>query len=291
MSVIVWILLRLGLGLLASKVVSTTGEGTVVDILLGIVGAVVGGWLFNVFWRRRSDRLPDRQPLQRRCRRHRRRYFSGALPRLLPSANAVISAAPLALTILRPISGWNFVALSIQVNAPPRVFGQLHPAAPDPPSPRFRQATFRCGLAETAQRRTSCGRQSCAATSACRCPRARAALVLWRLLGLRAVPFRLWGRRSRPHRSDRFDRSVASLNPVRPGKAAHAVPQQRRSRDTSVRSSRPGERDRRLALRAVRLAMERGGAGGVGERRAAPAEFRKLRRRNLNPLRSSPQCR
>lgn len=49
MSVIVWILLRLGLGLLASKVVSTTGEGTVVDILLGIVGAVVGGWLFNVF--------------------------------------------------------------------------------------------------------------------------------------------------------------------------------------------------------------------------------------------------
>jgi uncharacterized membrane protein YeaQ/YmgE (transglycosylase-associated protein family) len=40
MSMIVWILL--GLGLLASKIVSTTGEGTVVDILLGIVGAVVG---------------------------------------------------------------------------------------------------------------------------------------------------------------------------------------------------------------------------------------------------------
>ena len=28
---------------------STTGEGTVVDILLGIVGAVIGGWLFNLF--------------------------------------------------------------------------------------------------------------------------------------------------------------------------------------------------------------------------------------------------
>lgn len=34
---------------MASKTVSTTGEGTVVDILLGIVGAVVGGWLFNLF--------------------------------------------------------------------------------------------------------------------------------------------------------------------------------------------------------------------------------------------------
>jgi len=49
MSIIVWILLGLGLGLIASKVVSTTGEGTVVDILLGIVGAVVCGWLFDVF--------------------------------------------------------------------------------------------------------------------------------------------------------------------------------------------------------------------------------------------------
>ena len=49
MSMIVWILLGLGLGLIASKIVSTTGEGTVVDILLGIVGAVIGGWLFAQF--------------------------------------------------------------------------------------------------------------------------------------------------------------------------------------------------------------------------------------------------
>ena len=49
MSMIVWILLGLGLGLIASKVVSTTGEGTVVDILLGVVGAVLGGWLFDLF--------------------------------------------------------------------------------------------------------------------------------------------------------------------------------------------------------------------------------------------------
>jgi len=49
MALIVWILLGVGLGLLASKVVSTTGEGTVVDILLGVVGALAGGWLFNAF--------------------------------------------------------------------------------------------------------------------------------------------------------------------------------------------------------------------------------------------------
>ena len=46
---IVWILLGGVVGLLASKIVSTTGEGTVVDILLGLVGAVIGGWLFNLF--------------------------------------------------------------------------------------------------------------------------------------------------------------------------------------------------------------------------------------------------
>jgi uncharacterized membrane protein YeaQ/YmgE (transglycosylase-associated protein family) len=49
MSMIVWILLGLVLGLVASKIVSTTGEGTVIDIQLGIVGAVIGGWLFTLF--------------------------------------------------------------------------------------------------------------------------------------------------------------------------------------------------------------------------------------------------
>jgi uncharacterized membrane protein YeaQ/YmgE (transglycosylase-associated protein family) len=49
MSMIGCILLGLVLGLIASKIVSTTGEGTVVDILLGIVGAVIGGWLFAQF--------------------------------------------------------------------------------------------------------------------------------------------------------------------------------------------------------------------------------------------------
>jgi uncharacterized membrane protein YeaQ/YmgE (transglycosylase-associated protein family) len=49
MSMMVWILLGLALGLLASKIVSTTGEGTVVDILLRIVGAAIGDWLFKLF--------------------------------------------------------------------------------------------------------------------------------------------------------------------------------------------------------------------------------------------------
>jgi uncharacterized membrane protein YeaQ/YmgE (transglycosylase-associated protein family) len=49
MSMIVWILVGLVLGLIASKIVSTTGEGTVVHILLGIVGAVIAGWLFAQF--------------------------------------------------------------------------------------------------------------------------------------------------------------------------------------------------------------------------------------------------
>ena len=49
MLLIIWIVLGVALGLIASKIVSTTGEGTVVDILLGIVGAVIGGWLFDLF--------------------------------------------------------------------------------------------------------------------------------------------------------------------------------------------------------------------------------------------------
>jgi uncharacterized membrane protein YeaQ/YmgE (transglycosylase-associated protein family) len=49
MSMIVWILLGLGVGLITSQIVTTTGEGTVVDVLLGVFGAIVGGLLFNIF--------------------------------------------------------------------------------------------------------------------------------------------------------------------------------------------------------------------------------------------------
>jgi uncharacterized membrane protein YeaQ/YmgE (transglycosylase-associated protein family) len=49
MSMIVWTLLGCVLGLAASKTVSTTGEGTIVDILLGTVGALIGGSMFTLF--------------------------------------------------------------------------------------------------------------------------------------------------------------------------------------------------------------------------------------------------
>ncbi len=49
MSFIVWIVLGLIAGFIASKLVNKSGEGMLLDIILGIVGAVVGGWLFNAF--------------------------------------------------------------------------------------------------------------------------------------------------------------------------------------------------------------------------------------------------
>ncbi len=49
MSILAWILLGLLAGFIGSKIVNKTGEGFLVDIGLGIVGAVVGGWLFQYF--------------------------------------------------------------------------------------------------------------------------------------------------------------------------------------------------------------------------------------------------
>lgn len=47
MSVLAWIILGLIAGFIASKIVNKRGEGFLVDTLLGMVGAVIGGWLFN----------------------------------------------------------------------------------------------------------------------------------------------------------------------------------------------------------------------------------------------------
>ena len=46
-DVIQWIVLGLLAGFLASKIVNKRGEGVVMDILLGVVGAVIGGWIFR----------------------------------------------------------------------------------------------------------------------------------------------------------------------------------------------------------------------------------------------------
>jgi uncharacterized membrane protein YeaQ/YmgE (transglycosylase-associated protein family) len=49
MSILTWIVLGLVAGFIGSKLVNKTGEGIILDIALGIVGAVVGGFLFNMF--------------------------------------------------------------------------------------------------------------------------------------------------------------------------------------------------------------------------------------------------
>jgi uncharacterized membrane protein YeaQ/YmgE (transglycosylase-associated protein family) len=49
MSILGWIILGLVAGFIASKVVNKQGEGLILDLVLGIVGAVVGGWLFSLF--------------------------------------------------------------------------------------------------------------------------------------------------------------------------------------------------------------------------------------------------
>jgi uncharacterized membrane protein YeaQ/YmgE (transglycosylase-associated protein family) len=57
MYIVGWIALGLIAGFIASKVVNGSGEGTVMDIVLGIVGAVVGGMTFNFFGHVGADGL------------------------------------------------------------------------------------------------------------------------------------------------------------------------------------------------------------------------------------------
>ena len=47
MSILAWIVLGLIAGFIASKIFVGTGQGILMDIVLGIVGAVVGGYLFS----------------------------------------------------------------------------------------------------------------------------------------------------------------------------------------------------------------------------------------------------
>jgi uncharacterized membrane protein YeaQ/YmgE (transglycosylase-associated protein family) len=49
MSIIAWIVLGLIAGFIGSKIVNKSGEGVFLDVILGVVGAVVGGWLFSAF--------------------------------------------------------------------------------------------------------------------------------------------------------------------------------------------------------------------------------------------------
>ena len=48
MSILAWILLGLISGFIASKLVSGSGAGLVMDLVLGVVGAFIGGGLFHL---------------------------------------------------------------------------------------------------------------------------------------------------------------------------------------------------------------------------------------------------
>jgi len=48
MSFLAWIVLGLIAGFIGSKIVNKRGEGLLLDIVLGVVGAIVGGWLFSL---------------------------------------------------------------------------------------------------------------------------------------------------------------------------------------------------------------------------------------------------
>jgi uncharacterized membrane protein YeaQ/YmgE (transglycosylase-associated protein family) len=49
MSILGWIVLGLISGFIASKIINRTGEGFILDIILGVVGAFVGGFVFTTF--------------------------------------------------------------------------------------------------------------------------------------------------------------------------------------------------------------------------------------------------
>ncbi len=49
MSIIGWIVFGIIAGFIASKLVNKSGAGLVGDLILGVIGAVVGGWLFERF--------------------------------------------------------------------------------------------------------------------------------------------------------------------------------------------------------------------------------------------------
>ncbi len=49
MSILAWAVLGLVAGFIGSKLINRTGEGFFLDIVLGVVGAIVGGWVFHFF--------------------------------------------------------------------------------------------------------------------------------------------------------------------------------------------------------------------------------------------------
>lgn len=49
MSIIAWLVIGLVAGWIGSMIVNRRGEGLIMDIVLGVIGAFVGGFLFHLF--------------------------------------------------------------------------------------------------------------------------------------------------------------------------------------------------------------------------------------------------
>lgn len=49
MSIVAWVILGLIAGFVGSKIVNKSGQGFLMDVALGVIGAVVGGFIFNFF--------------------------------------------------------------------------------------------------------------------------------------------------------------------------------------------------------------------------------------------------
>jgi uncharacterized membrane protein YeaQ/YmgE (transglycosylase-associated protein family) len=49
MSIIGWLILGLIAGFIGSKIVDSQGQGVLLNIVLGIVGAIIGGLIFSAF--------------------------------------------------------------------------------------------------------------------------------------------------------------------------------------------------------------------------------------------------
>jgi uncharacterized membrane protein YeaQ/YmgE (transglycosylase-associated protein family) len=48
MSILAWLVLGLAAGYIASKIVNKRGEGLFLDVVIGGLGALIGGFLFNL---------------------------------------------------------------------------------------------------------------------------------------------------------------------------------------------------------------------------------------------------
>jgi uncharacterized membrane protein YeaQ/YmgE (transglycosylase-associated protein family) len=48
MSLIAWIVVGLIAGFIGSKIVNREGSGIILDIVIGVIGALVGGYLFEL---------------------------------------------------------------------------------------------------------------------------------------------------------------------------------------------------------------------------------------------------